>query len=155
MIPEMVDLINAVRADLAERALPSPVATLAVALDHSYPEGPAYEDTLTATLLDGSSVEINFGSAIADELIELADTNRDIGLQEFIITLIKVPSQPTRSYTVSWFMDVEAHSYREAAEKAWAAQRRQGTTASVFTVEAPDGTRVEVDLTEDTETPVA
>ncbi|MFB8290174.1 hypothetical protein [Kitasatospora purpeofusca] len=155
MIPEMVDLINAVRADLAERALPSPVATLAVTLDHSYPEGPAYDETLTATLLDGSSVEIDFGSAIADELIELADANRDTGLQEFTITLIKIPSPPTRSYTVSWVIDIEASSHREAAEKAWAAQRRQRTTASVFTVEAPDGTRVEVDLTEDTETPTA
>nr|BEK71334.1 hypothetical protein KPHV_85610 [Kitasatospora purpeofusca] len=155
MSPEKIDLIEAIRADLAERTLPSPVATLAVRVTYDCPAGPTYDDTLTATLLDGTSMEIAFGSAISDELTELADSHPDMRLQDFTITLIEIPAPPTRTYTVTWEMEIDATSPRSAAEKAWAAQRRRGSIANVFTVEAPDGTRVRVDLEEDAETVAA
>lgn len=54
-------------------------------------------------------------------------------------------------YLVTWEMDSEhASSPREAAEQAWAAMRRPGSTANVFTVYERDrvGEGITVDLQE-------
>ncbi|MFE4512595.1 hypothetical protein ACFRMQ_00135 [Kitasatospora sp. NPDC056783] len=148
---ELIDLIDAIREDLTERSFPSPVASLAVDVIHEYDDGPAYDDTLTATLLDGTTVTIDFGRTIADELVELAEAEGKSSIKPFTITLIEIPRPPKKTYTVTWVTEIDATSARHAAEKAWAAQRRRGSVANIFTTEAPDGTRVEVDLMAGTE----
>lgn len=52
------------------------------------------------------------------------------------------------SYRVTWEIDVEADSPREAAEKARAIQIRDGTMAVIFGVTGEDGTNTQIDLLE-------
>ena len=56
---------------------------------------------------------------------------------------------PRAEYTVSWRIDVDAHSPREAAETARHVQRSPLSWAVVFDVTGPDGTTVTIDLLED------
>lgn len=56
---------------------------------------------------------------------------------------------PRADYTVSWRIDVDAHSPREAAETARHVQRNPLSWATVFEVAGPDGTTVTIDLLED------
>lgn len=51
-----------------------------------------------------------------------------------------------QSYRVTWTIDVEAHCPSAAADQARAMQRREGTTATVYTVEDDAGNSIDVDL---------
>jgi hypothetical protein len=50
------------------------------------------------------------------------------------------------TYRVTWEIDIEADSARDAAQRAQDIQRRPGSTATVFEVERPDGSVVMIDL---------
>jgi len=52
------------------------------------------------------------------------------------------------NYRVSWEIDIDADSPREAAERALEIQRRPDSTATVFTVRDETGESIEVDLGE-------
>jgi hypothetical protein len=52
----------------------------------------------------------------------------------------------TMTYRVTWEIDINADSPRDAACKAQEIQRRPDSTATVFEVERPDGSVVTVDL---------
>jgi len=60
---------------------------------------------------------------------------------------------PRTAYAVSWRIEVDAHSPREAAEAARHTQRSPLSWAVVFDVTAPDGTLTTVDLLEEGEGP--
>jgi hypothetical protein len=53
------------------------------------------------------------------------------------------------NYRVSWEIDIDADSPREAAERALEIQRRPDSIATVFTVRDESGESIEVDLGED------
>jgi hypothetical protein len=54
-------------------------------------------------------------------------------------------------YMVHWAIDIDTGTPEEAAQRALEIQRDAGSTATVFTVTAADGSTVhEVDLSEDT-----
>jgi hypothetical protein len=57
----------------------------------------------------------------------------------------------TKTYNVSWEIDIDADSPREAAEKARAIQLRDASTATVFMVFNDRGDGVQVDLLEEDE----
>jgi len=57
------------------------------------------------------------------------------------------------NYRVSWEMDIEADSPREAAERALEIQRRPDSIATVFSVRDEAGESIEVDLDEDSRNP--
>ena len=50
------------------------------------------------------------------------------------------------NYRVSWEIDIDADSPREAAERALEIQRRPDSIATVFTVRDETGKSIEVDL---------
>jgi ribosomal protein L32 len=52
------------------------------------------------------------------------------------------------SYVVQWEIDAEAATPVEAVRQAFAAMRREGTSATVFTVIEEGGTAKQIDLTE-------
>jgi len=52
------------------------------------------------------------------------------------------------NYRVSWQIDLDADSPREAAEKALEIQRRPDSTATAFSVRDETGGSMEVDLDE-------
>jgi len=52
------------------------------------------------------------------------------------------------NYRVSWEIDVDAKTFEEAAELAWAHMRRAGSTANVFDVTNEAGAAQRVDLQE-------
>jgi hypothetical protein len=54
-----------------------------------------------------------------------------------------------QTYSVSWEIDIDADSPREAAEKARAIQLREGSIATVFMVFNDRGDGVQVDLLEE------
>ena len=55
-------------------------------------------------------------------------------------------------YLVKWKISIEAHSPREAAERAWEIMRRPDSTASVFTVIGEDNDGLDyIDLMENYE----
>lgn len=56
---------------------------------------------------------------------------------------------PLQRYVVTWEIDADAHSPREAAEWARQQQIRPDTTAVVFGVTDEDGETVRVDLLEE------
>ena len=49
-------------------------------------------------------------------------------------------------YLVTWEIDIEADSFEEAAQKAFAIMQRPGTTANVFTVTNEGGDSETIDL---------
>jgi len=51
-----------------------------------------------------------------------------------------------KCYLVSWSIDIQAKSRREAAEKALAIQRDINSTATIFDVTPPGGAPKEIDL---------
>jgi hypothetical protein len=53
------------------------------------------------------------------------------------------------NYRVSWEIDIDADSPREAAERALEIQRRPDSIATVFTVRDETGESIEADLDED------
>ena len=53
------------------------------------------------------------------------------------------------NYRVSWKIDIDAESPREAAEMALEIHRRPDSIATVFTVRDETGESIEVDLGED------
>lgn len=53
-----------------------------------------------------------------------------------------------KNYLVEWYIDVEAESPQEAAEKALEIQRDPDSIATVFTVSDGDSSTVNVDLSE-------
>lgn len=54
------------------------------------------------------------------------------------------------TYRVTWSIDIfDADFPRDAAEQAWAAMRRPGSTANAFTVTDAAGGSVDVDLEEE------
>jgi len=53
----------------------------------------------------------------------------------------------TRTYLVTWQIDIEATSHREAAEKALAIHRNPDSIATVFDVTNERGRTVSIDLT--------
>jgi hypothetical protein len=56
-------------------------------------------------------------------------------------------------YRVSWDIDIDADSPREAAERALEIQRRPDSIATAFTVRDEAGESIEVDLDEDPSAP--
>ena len=46
--------------------------------------------------------------------------------------------EPTRSFRVTWTIDIDATSHEEAARKALAIQREPESTATVFSVRGED-----------------
>lgn len=55
-------------------------------------------------------------------------------------------------YRVTWEIDVDAGSFREAAEEALRIQRDPNSTATVFTINHEDGETKTVDLSTKTKT---
>ena len=52
-------------------------------------------------------------------------------------------------FRVEWCCDFYAETHREAAEEAWEAMRREGSTANYFTVFDQDNDGRTVDLSEE------
>lgn len=57
-------------------------------------------------------------------------------------------------YTVSWVMDIEADSPREAAEAAWKSMREPDSIANSFRVCDPEGVVTDIDLGDAHDAPV-
>ena len=57
------------------------------------------------------------------------------------------------NYRVSWEIDIDADSPRDAAEKAVEIQRRPDSIATVFTVWDDTGESIEIDLDENSSAP--